>query len=86
MDSEDNYKLDNNEELEIYCDKCEERTTEYSSVLAMGRFELVCDICAEDMIFCDTCCRVGEEDDFSHNHEKCNYCIELAVDKLIDND
>lgn len=86
MSDYDAWRLENNENEDFYCDKCSEKATEHSSSLGMGKFEIVCDKCSEDMQFCDSCCRVGEEEDFSYGSEECDDCCDFKEDKMSDND
>jgi hypothetical protein len=81
----DNWKLDNNEK-ENCCDKCGQKTDEYTGSFGIGKLELVCENCAENLQFCESCGKVGEDEDFSYGQENCNNCCVLKADKLMDND
>jgi hypothetical protein len=81
----DSWKLDNNE-TECACDKCLEKTDEKTSFIGIGMFELLCEKCAENMQYCDSCDRVGEDEEFSYGQEICDGCCDLKADKLTDRD
>ena len=84
-DSYDSWKLDNGEK-DHTCDKCNCTMSDHNSVLAMGEYELVCDNCAEDMMFCECCCSAGEDECFSYGQEMCDNCCDLQADKMSEED
>ena len=85
----DNWKLDNNEQT-CTCDCCEREMDEKEGHAAMGyqnnKLELVCESCVDDLVYCDNCGRVGDDDCFSYGHEMCDSCCDIAVDKYRDRD
>lgn len=80
----DNWKLSNNEDDELICDRCGEKTTERDSKIGMGKYDIVCSICEVKLHYCDSCDRVGEEENFSYGQEFCNDCCDYMADKATD--
>lgn len=68
------------------CDRCLEPLEEKDGNPAIGKLELVCNNCADNLIYCNYCNRVGYDDSFSYGHEYCDNCCDYLADKLMDND
>ena len=84
--SYDSWKLDNGE-TNTSCDKCEHIIKPSENSTEGIHYDILCEICADEMRCCNRCGKYGMDEDFSYNaDETCNNCIDLQVDKMTDND